>query len=140
MVIIPLWDTRLAVEETLRCAGKGAKAIAFSENLHAFTLRGFHYLATPHAESKTISCLRGRIYDVVVDLRPDSATYMKWLSFELNDELNVVLHDRSVVERLSTAFETDLGRARRVTYEAWQARGLRTKLLELFVMPIESQL
>jgi cardiolipin synthase len=61
-------------------------------------------------------------------------------SFELNDELNVVLHDRSVVERLSTAFETDLGRARRVTYEAWQARGLRTKLLELFVMPIESQL
>jgi cardiolipin synthase A/B len=61
-------------------------------------------------------------------------------SFAVNDELNVVLYDRSVVERLATAFEADLGHARRVTYEAWQNRGLRAKLLEIFVLPIESQL
>jgi cardiolipin synthase len=61
-------------------------------------------------------------------------------SFALNDELNVVLYDRSVVERLATAFEADLAHARRVTYDAWQHRGLRAKLLELFVLPIESQL
>ena len=61
-------------------------------------------------------------------------------SFALNDELNVVLYDRSVVGRLATAFEADLEHARRVTYEAWQRRGLRAKLLELFVLPIESQL
>ncbi|WP_231127484.1 amidohydrolase family protein, partial [Mycobacterium colombiense] len=42
MVIIPLWDTRLAVEETLRCAGKGAKAIAFSENLHPLGFPSIH--------------------------------------------------------------------------------------------------
>ena len=61
-------------------------------------------------------------------------------SFAVNDELNVVLYDRSVVERLATAFEADLGHARRVTYEAWQNRGLRAKVLEIFVLPIESQL
>ena len=61
-------------------------------------------------------------------------------SFALNDELNVVLYDRAVVGRLATAFEADLRHARRVTYEAWQGRGLRARLLELFVLPIESQL
>ena len=61
-------------------------------------------------------------------------------SFALNDELNVVLYDPAVVARLAAAFADDLRHARRVTYEAWQARGLRTKLLELFVLPIESQL
>jgi cardiolipin synthase len=61
-------------------------------------------------------------------------------SFALNDELNVVFYDRSVVERLGAAFESDLAHARRVTYEAWQNRGLRAKVLELFVLPIESQL
>lgn len=42
MVIVPLWDTRLAVEETLRCAAKGAKAIAFSENLHPLGFPSIH--------------------------------------------------------------------------------------------------
>ncbi len=61
-------------------------------------------------------------------------------SFALNDELNVVLYDRAVVARLVTAFEADLASSRRVTYEAWQKRGLRTKLLERLVVPLESQL
>jgi predicted TIM-barrel fold metal-dependent hydrolase len=42
MIIVPLWDTQLAVEETLRCAGKGAKAIAFSENLHPLGFPSIH--------------------------------------------------------------------------------------------------
>jgi cardiolipin synthase A/B len=61
-------------------------------------------------------------------------------SFALNDELNVVLYDRAVVERLAAAFEADLAHARRVTYDAWQNRGLKTKLLERLVVPLESQL
>ena len=61
-------------------------------------------------------------------------------SFALNDELNVALYDAAVVARLVTAFETDLASARRVTYEAWKNRGLRTRLLERLVLPIESQL
>jgi dTDP-4-dehydrorhamnose 3,5-epimerase len=49
------------------------------------TLRGFHYQKPPHSECKTISCLKGEIYDIVVDLRPDSKTYMAWQSFTLDE-------------------------------------------------------
>lgn len=56
-----------------------------SENVYAHTLRGFHYQVAPHGEDKTLSCFRGRIYDIVVDLRPDSPTFGKWQSFELNE-------------------------------------------------------
>ncbi|MBN2638851.1 MAG: dTDP-4-dehydrorhamnose 3,5-epimerase family protein [Bacteroidales bacterium] len=55
-----------------------------SENNFAYTLRGFHYQLPPHGEGKTLSCLYGKIYDIVVDLRPDSPTYLEWLSFELS--------------------------------------------------------
>jgi len=51
-----------------------------SENPHLHTLRGFHYQLAPHAEGKTISCLSGGLYDIIVDLRPDSETFMQWIS------------------------------------------------------------
>ena len=57
-----------------------------SENTKAFTLRGFHFQYRPSAEAKILSCMKGSFYDIVVDLRPDSPTYRKWLSFEINDE------------------------------------------------------
>jgi dTDP-4-dehydrorhamnose 3,5-epimerase len=50
----------------------------FSHNPRAGTLRGFHYQLPPHGEAKTIRCLRGSIYDVLIDLRPASKTYLKW--------------------------------------------------------------
>jgi len=56
-----------------------------SENKYSHTLRGFHYQVFPHQEGKTLSCLKGSIFDIIVDLRKDSPTYMKWESFELND-------------------------------------------------------
>ena len=56
-----------------------------SENKEIYTLRGFHYQISPFREGKTLSCLKGSIYDVVVDLRPESPTYMKWESFILDD-------------------------------------------------------
>lgn len=63
-----------------------------SENLHAFTLRGFHYQLPPNGEGKTLSCLKGRIYDIVVDLRPDSPTYLQWRSFTLAETNRLSLH------------------------------------------------
>jgi len=57
-----------------------------SENKYAHTLRGFHYQVFPHQEGKTLSCLKGTIYDIIVDLRKDSPTYMRWQSFELSDK------------------------------------------------------
>jgi dTDP-4-dehydrorhamnose 3,5-epimerase len=63
-----------------------------SENTNAFTLRGFHYQLPPHGEGKTLSCIKGKIYDIVVDLRPDSKTFLKWVSFELNGENRLLIH------------------------------------------------
>ena len=50
------------------------------------TLRGLHYQKTPFAEAKLMRCIRGAIYDVIVDLRPDSPSYMQWLGVELTAE------------------------------------------------------
>ncbi len=55
-----------------------------SENPHEGTLRGFHFQARPHEEAKTISCLTGSLFDIVVDLRPESPTFMKWIPTSLS--------------------------------------------------------
>lgn len=47
------------------------------------TLRGLHFQAPPHEEAKTVRCVRGRVYDVIVDLRPDSPTRCRWYATEL---------------------------------------------------------
>jgi dTDP-4-dehydrorhamnose 3,5-epimerase len=57
-----------------------------SVNKRAGTLRGMHYQTSPHAESKLVRCTAGAIYDVIVDLRPRSATFKQWFSVELSRE------------------------------------------------------
>jgi dTDP-4-dehydrorhamnose 3,5-epimerase len=55
------------------------------------TLRGMHYQVAPHEETKLIRCTRGAIYDVVLDLRPDSPTYKDWVAVELTaDKRNMI--------------------------------------------------
>ncbi|MGZ5309929.1 MAG: dTDP-4-dehydrorhamnose 3,5-epimerase family protein, partial [Solirubrobacterales bacterium] len=49
------------------------------------TLRGIHFQTTP-GQAKLVHCLRGRIWDVAVDLRRDSPTYRQWEGFELDDQ------------------------------------------------------
>ncbi|MET4608344.1 dTDP-4-dehydrorhamnose 3,5-epimerase [Bradyrhizobium sp. JR4.1] len=49
-------------------------------------LRGLHYQNAPHAEMKIVRCLRGRVFDVAVDLRKGSATFRKWTSLELSPD------------------------------------------------------
>src|SRR5262245_14154269 len=55
-------------------------------NLRRATLRGMHFQRPPHAEIKIARCTRGAIYDVLVDLRPASATFRAWEGFELTAE------------------------------------------------------
>jgi dTDP-4-dehydrorhamnose 3,5-epimerase len=55
-----------------------------SYNATAGTVRGFHYQQDPHSEAKVVSCTSGRIYDVAVDARPDSPTYLDWFGIELS--------------------------------------------------------
>jgi dTDP-4-dehydrorhamnose 3,5-epimerase len=47
------------------------------------TLRGMHYQVPPYEETKLIRCITGAIYDVIIDLRPHSATYMQWFGLDL---------------------------------------------------------
>ena len=55
-----------------------------SFNARRGTLRGLHYQAEPHAEDKLVRCTAGAIYDVIVDLRPDSPTARRWFGVELS--------------------------------------------------------
>lgn len=57
-----------------------------SHNRLSGTLRGMHYQAAPHGEAKLVRCVAGAVYDVIVDLRPSSATHMKWVGVELSAE------------------------------------------------------
>ena len=50
------------------------------------TIRGMHFQKEPKAEDKIIQCLKGAVYDVVVDLRKDSLTYGEWIAVELSEE------------------------------------------------------
>ncbi len=56
------------------------------------TLRGLHYQAAPHEEGKLVRCIRGAIFDVVVDIRPDSETFGCWAGVELSDENRQMLY------------------------------------------------
>ena len=62
-----------------------------SYNESAGTLRGMHYQKSPYQESKFIRCIRGSIYDVVIDLRKNSPTYCHSFGIELNDENRTAL-------------------------------------------------
>jgi dTDP-4-dehydrorhamnose 3,5-epimerase len=57
-----------------------------SFNRRQGTLRGLHYQVPPHAEVKIVRCTRGAIYDVALDLRPDSPTFRRWMGAELSPE------------------------------------------------------
>ena len=63
-----------------------------SENPKTGTLRGFHYQTGPHGEAKTLSCLTGAIYDIVVDLRRESSTFMQWVAVTLSADGRESLH------------------------------------------------
>ena len=57
-----------------------------SYNKYKGTLRGMHYQAAPYEEAKLVRCTAGSLYDVVIDIRPGSKTFLQWLSIELTAE------------------------------------------------------
>jgi dTDP-4-dehydrorhamnose 3,5-epimerase len=56
---------------------------SLSFNRHRGTLRGLHFQRSPYEETKIVRCTCGAIFDVIVDLRPDSPSYARWQGFEL---------------------------------------------------------
>jgi dTDP-4-dehydrorhamnose 3,5-epimerase len=59
-------------------------SMSLSKRRH--TLRGLHFQTAPHVEAKLVSCISGTVFDVVVDIRPASPTWLQWQSFELSEE------------------------------------------------------
>jgi len=63
-----------------------------SVNIRKGTVRGLHFQRAPSPEGKLVTCARGRIFDVAVDIRPGSPTYCHWAGFELNEEDKTLLY------------------------------------------------
>lgn len=74
-----------------------------SYNIRRGTVRGMHYQFSPFEETKLIRCTRGAIYDVIIDLRPLSNTYLKWYAVELSENNGRMLY---VPEGFAHGFQT----------------------------------
>jgi dTDP-4-dehydrorhamnose 3,5-epimerase len=98
-----------------------------SFNKKAGTLRGLHFQAPPHEETKLVRCTRGAIYDVAVDLRPGSSTYRHWYATELTADnrrmmcipggfahgFQTLLDDSEVFYQMSEFYHSESGRGLR---------------------------
>ena len=71
--------------------GRTIKQINRSMTRKVGAIRGLHFQQSPWAEIKIVRCLKGRVFDVAVDLRMDSPTLLKWVGFELSPENNYAL-------------------------------------------------
>jgi dTDP-4-dehydrorhamnose 3,5-epimerase len=130
----PAWDSRGCFTRMF-CAQEFAKhglETNFVQHSSSYTvakgtLRGMHFQRAPHGEIKVVGCRSGAIWDVIIDLRADSPTYRRWLSFELTPENRCQLYipvglahgfqalcDNTEVQYLTSAF-----------YEPSAASGIR---------------
>jgi dTDP-4-dehydrorhamnose 3,5-epimerase len=98
-----------------------------SFNKHEGTLRGMHYQITPSAETKLVRCTRGAIYDVIIDLRPDSPTFKQYVAATLTAQDHKMLY---VPEGFAHGFVTLEGNSEvfyqmSAFYAPQHARGVR---------------
>ncbi|WP_275788456.1 dTDP-4-dehydrorhamnose 3,5-epimerase family protein [Pararhizobium gei] len=80
--------SRLFCDEDLRAFGWQGRLAQLNETgtVHRGTVRGMHFQRPPHAEIKLVTCTRGRILDVAVDIREDSPTFLQHVAVELSEE------------------------------------------------------
>jgi len=76
-----VWDKKLFEEKGLNSE---LLQISFSYSKKKGTLRGMHFQEKPFEETKLVRCTKGKIFDVIIDLRSESSTYKKWFSVELS--------------------------------------------------------
>lgn len=85
------WFARVFCEKSFAEHGLETRFVQHSQSFskHQGTLRGMHFQNEPHPEIKLVSCVQGKIWDVIVDVRRDSPTYLEWMSLELSAENGV---------------------------------------------------
>ena len=76
-----VWDKKLYEEKGLNSE---LSQISFSYSKKRGTLRGMHFQKKPFEETKLVRCTKGKIFDVIIDLQPESSTYKKWFGIELS--------------------------------------------------------
>lgn len=104
-------------------------------NARAGTLRGLHLQREPHGETKLIRCIRGSIYDVLLDARPGSPSYARWETFALDDaEATLLYAPAGVAHGYQTLCdETLVHYALSTAYEPEYAAGFRYDSAELAI-------
>src|SRR3954447_5322499 len=100
---------------------------SISFNIRRGTLRGLHFQAAPHGETKLVRCTRGAVFDVVVDIRQDSASFGRWHAETLTADNRLILY---IPEGFAHGFQTledgtELDYEIMPTYVAEAARGIR---------------
>lgn len=122
----------------------GVAQCNLSFNRKRGTVRGMHYQAAPHEEAKLVRCVRGAIYDVVVDLRPALPTFRQWRAYELNERNRHALFipaglahgfqtledDSEVFYQMSAFYEPGAGRGVRWNDPAF---GIRWPIAEVII-------
>jgi dTDP-4-dehydrorhamnose 3,5-epimerase len=98
-----------------------------SRNTQKGTLRGMHFQEAPFSEIKTVRCTRGAIYDVVLDLRPQSKTFKSWIAVTLTEELGnmVYIPEGCAHGFLTLTDSTDVFYQMSQFYKPETARGVR---------------
>jgi dTDP-4-dehydrorhamnose 3,5-epimerase len=85
---------RAFCKRELAQAGLNGEIVQINNSLsrHQGTLRGIHYQLAPKAEEKIVRCIRGALYDAIVDMRPDSPTFLRHFGVELTAENRQALY------------------------------------------------
>jgi dTDP-4-dehydrorhamnose 3,5-epimerase len=85
--------SRLYCEREFAAAGINTRWVQsnHSVTLGAGSIRGMHFQRPPHAEAKLVGCTVGRAFDVAIDLRSGSPTYLRWVSAELDDATSLYI-------------------------------------------------
>lgn len=98
-----------------------------SFNTRKGTLRGVHYQAAPQAETKVVRCTRGAVYDVVLDLRPQSATFKNWIAVTLTASNRTMIYVPQGCAHgfLTLEDETEVFYQMSEFYQPESARGVR---------------
>lgn len=80
------WFTEVYAEPSFAARGIDCRFVQDNHSLSVprFTLRGLHFQTPPHGQAKLVRCIRGRIFDVVVDVRAGSPTYGRWIGATLS--------------------------------------------------------
>jgi len=101
--------------------------VNLGHNLRRGTVRGMHFQRAPYAEVKLVRCTRGALYDVIIDLRPESPTYRRWIGVELSAANGRALYvPRGFAHGYQTLEDnTDLMYQTSEFYVAEAARGVR---------------